>query len=259
MALDEKRLLVKAARLYYEQHMTQAEISERLRLSRQRVQRILSQAREEGIVNIAIRPIMGIFHELEKALEKHFALAEALVVEASGPDNQNTIAREVGGGAAEYLMRLIRPNDKIVISWGNSLLGMVNALAAKPRALADSGIPTQVFTGQSWSGGRRALSVLSPSCSPRPPSRRAKRQEMRSTPIPTFLIRWILRGRPTSPSLASDRPIVIPSQYRTCGAFFHRMLCPICSREERSDPLISATLISRAVSFHPRSTKGPLA
>jgi DNA-binding transcriptional regulator LsrR (DeoR family) len=133
MALDEKRLLVKAARLYYEQDMTQLEISQRLRLSRQKIQRILSQAREEGIVNIAIRPIMGIFHELEKSLEKRFGLSEALVVEASGPENQNTIAREVGGGAAEYLTRLIRPNDKIVISWGNSLLGMVNALAAKPR------------------------------------------------------------------------------------------------------------------------------
>lgn len=130
---DHNRLLVKAARLYYEEDMTQAEISEQLRLSRQKVQRILNQAREDGVVSIAVHPIMGIFDELERALETRFGISEVLVVETSGPNNQNTIAREVGAGAAEYLMRVLRPNDKIVISWGNSLLGMVSALASKTR------------------------------------------------------------------------------------------------------------------------------
>src|ERR1700728_4796869 len=127
---DHNRLLVKAARLYYEQDMTQAQISEKLRLSRQKVQRILDQAREDGIVSIAIHPIMGTFDDLERALESRFGLSEALVVEASSPNSQNTIAREVGAGAAEYLLRVFRPADKIVMSWGNSLLGMVNALAS---------------------------------------------------------------------------------------------------------------------------------
>jgi DNA-binding transcriptional regulator LsrR (DeoR family) len=133
MDYDHKRLLVKAARLYYEEDMTQAEISQHLQLSRQKVQRILDQAREDGIVSIAIHPIMGSFDERERALESGFGLSEVLIVETSGPNNQNTIARELGAGAAEYLMRLLRPNDKIVISWGNSLLGMVNALASKSR------------------------------------------------------------------------------------------------------------------------------
>ncbi len=31
-------------------------------------------------------------------------------------------------GAADYLMRVVQPGDSIVISWGGSLLGMVNAL-----------------------------------------------------------------------------------------------------------------------------------
>jgi len=130
---DHKRLLVKTARLYYEQDMTQAEISQYLRLSRQKVQRMLDEAREEGIVNISIHPIMGIFYDLEKALEKRYGLSEVLVVETTGPDNQDTIAREVGAGGAEYLSRLVRPNDKIVISSGNSLLGMVNALSSRVR------------------------------------------------------------------------------------------------------------------------------
>src|SRR6202000_383301 len=124
MDFDRARLLAKVARLYYEHDMTQEEISSRLRLSRQKVQRLLSNAREEGIVNIAIHPIMGTFSELERALEASFGLSEALVIETSSPENQNTIAREVGAGAAEYMARTLRPKDKVVLSWGNSLLGM---------------------------------------------------------------------------------------------------------------------------------------
>lgn len=131
MDYDHKRLLIKAARLYYEQDMTQAEIADQLRLSRQKTQRILEQAREDGVVSITIHPIMEIFSDLEQALEERFGLSEALIVETSNPDNQHTIAREVGAGAAEYLTRILRSNDKIVLSWGNAMLGMVNALSSK--------------------------------------------------------------------------------------------------------------------------------
>ena len=133
-ALDHNRLLVKVARLYYEQDLTQGEIAGRLRISRQKAQRLISQGRAEGIVQIAINPIMGIHSELEEQLEVRFGLREAVVVETSGYNDQPTVTREVGAGAAEYLMRILRPHDKIVISWGSSLLGMVNALSFGARA-----------------------------------------------------------------------------------------------------------------------------
>lgn len=135
MDFDRARLLAKVARLYYEHEMTQAEISKRLRLSRQKVQRLLSSAREEGIVNIAIHPIMGTFSELERDLEASFGLSEALVIETSSSESQSTIAREVGAGAAEYMARMLRPKDKVVLSWGNAMSGMVNALVSRARPL----------------------------------------------------------------------------------------------------------------------------
>jgi len=131
-SIEYNRLLVKIARLYYEQDMTQAQIGERLRLSRQKVQRLLGQARDEGVVQISIRPIMGTFSDIEKAIEGHFNLREAIVVETTAYEDQPTVAREVGAGAAEYLIRILQPHDKIVISWGGSLLGMVNALFSDP-------------------------------------------------------------------------------------------------------------------------------
>lgn len=133
MNIDRRRLLVKVARLYYEEDLTQEKISARLRMSRQKVQRYLDQARKEGVVRIAITPVTGIFSDLEKSLEASFGLIEALVVETLGYGNQTAIAREVGAAAAEYLIRVIRPEDRIVMSWGNSLLGMVNALSSDTR------------------------------------------------------------------------------------------------------------------------------
>jgi DNA-binding transcriptional regulator LsrR (DeoR family) len=132
-ALDNNRLLVKVARLYYEEELTQSEIAARLRISRQKAQRLITQARAEGIVQIAINPIMGIYSELEKGLEKRFGLREAVVVETTAYEDQPIVARELGAAAAEYLLRVLRPHDKIVISWGGSLLGMVNTLSFSAR------------------------------------------------------------------------------------------------------------------------------
>jgi DNA-binding transcriptional regulator LsrR (DeoR family) len=139
-SLDHRRLLVKAARLYYENGLNQSEIGERLGLSRQKVQRILKEALDQSVVQITIQPIIGVFSDLERGLEERFGLAEAIVVETTtsvNHESQATIAREVGAGAAEYLMRVIRPHDKIVISVGNSLLGMVNAMPYSPHLDAD--------------------------------------------------------------------------------------------------------------------------
>jgi DNA-binding transcriptional regulator LsrR (DeoR family) len=127
---DQERLLVKAARLYYEGELTQAEISQRLRLSRQKVQRLLQTARRTGIVQISIRPVMGIFDQEERQLEQVYNLREAIVVETSDYDDHDTVTREVGAAAAEYLLRVLQPNDTITISWGSSLLGMINTLYA---------------------------------------------------------------------------------------------------------------------------------
>jgi len=129
-SFDHQRLLVKTAQLYYEQELTQSEISGRLRLSRQKVQRLLREARDQGIVRISILPVMGAHTELEKSLEQRIGLHEAIVVETAAYDEQSVVTREIGAGAAEYLLRVLQPHDVVVISWGSSLLGMVEALQA---------------------------------------------------------------------------------------------------------------------------------
>jgi len=129
-AIERQRLLVKVARLYYEQELTQSQIGARLRLSRQKVQRLLREARDRDVVRISVRPVMGVYERLEQELESRFGLQEAIVVETSAYLDQPAVMSEVGVGAADYLARALRPGDVLVMSWGGSLLGMIEALQA---------------------------------------------------------------------------------------------------------------------------------
>ena len=48
-------LIVKVAKLYFEVGMSQAEIAQELDISRSYVSRLLTDAKEQGIVSIAVR------------------------------------------------------------------------------------------------------------------------------------------------------------------------------------------------------------
>src|SRR5687768_9498309 len=133
--VDQYRLLGRIARLYYEQDLTQLEISKRLRLSRQKVQRMIQQAKARGVVRISIAPLVGTFANLEEGLESRFNLREVVVVETTSPDDQQTISREIGTAAADYLLRVIKPDERVVISWGSTVKAMVDALSGQSQRI----------------------------------------------------------------------------------------------------------------------------
>lgn len=129
---DYLRLLTKIARLYYEQELNQQQIAKRIGLSRQKVQRLLKHAKDEGIVRIGITPVRGDYSDLELVLANDFDIREVVIVETVACEEQSIISKELGAAAAEYLLRVVRSHDRIVISWGSALLGMVDALFHLP-------------------------------------------------------------------------------------------------------------------------------
>ncbi len=124
------RLMVRVAQLYYRLHLTQAEIGERLGLSRFAIGRLLDRAVRDGIVQIEIVHPAARLVTLEDELVERFGLRGAVVVEAPPGDEPaaEQMAREaVARGAAEYLAS-IRPGGAIGVSWGRSMLELSNAL-----------------------------------------------------------------------------------------------------------------------------------
>ncbi len=121
-------LLIKVSKLYYEQNLTQQQIAERLRLSRPKVSRLIQQAHCEGIIQITVLSPAGSYADLEQQLEQKFGLQEVVITEIDPTATQETVSRQIGVAAADYLQRTIQDGDVIGIFWGVTLNSMINAL-----------------------------------------------------------------------------------------------------------------------------------
>ncbi len=131
---SQAELMTKVARLSAEQGMRQADIGRRLNLSQATVSRLLSRAREAGILRVQVVPPHGVHADAEDALQRRFDLDDVVVVGGALPAADQ--AADLGARAAEYLQATLGADGAIgVSSWSATLLGaaaaMGPALAAK--------------------------------------------------------------------------------------------------------------------------------
>lgn len=132
--VDELRLIVRIARMYYEWGMRQADIAEQLGLSQSTVSRLLERSKEEGIIRISITVIPGVYADLEEKLIKKFGLRDVIVVESLDDRDEKLIHKDLGSAAAYYLESVIHQREVIGISsWSSTLLNMVDAMHPVPR------------------------------------------------------------------------------------------------------------------------------
>lgn len=123
--LRETELLVKVARLYFEDRASQQEIAERVGVSRSNVSRMLASARDRGIVEVRINDPAGRDVELEQQLREVFGLVDARV-SAGGPPS--TALQRVGSLAATWLVTAVRDAETLGLSWGTTLQAVLAEL-----------------------------------------------------------------------------------------------------------------------------------
>lgn len=126
--VDQRRLMAKVARMYYNSSLRQVEIANRLRISQTKVSRLLQQAEEHGIVQTIVVPLLGLNADIEEALERRYPVAETYVVDAVA-DDEVELTRELGEATASILANL--PVDVPVVginSWSRTLRHMIAAL-----------------------------------------------------------------------------------------------------------------------------------
>ncbi len=125
--MDDRQLLVRIARLYYEQKKTHAEIGDLIHVSRFTVSRLLQRAQELGIVEIKIHDQWEESELLAEQLCAEFSLKEAIVLIRR--ERSDTELREgLGYLAANYLDRHLQPGWTLGISWGRTLDSLVAML-----------------------------------------------------------------------------------------------------------------------------------
>lgn len=119
--MEHQELMVRAAWLYHVEGLTQQQIAERMNVTRRRVNEILSEALEAGVVRISFNSTLAESVELEAKLRKRFGLKDAVVVPT--PGDPALLHSVLGRGAAVFLGRLIQTQKpaSIGVGWGSTL------------------------------------------------------------------------------------------------------------------------------------------
>lgn len=126
---NTNQLMAQASWLYYNGGFNQEETAKRLGLTRARVNKLLSQARESGLVSISIdERDLGLMVE-EEAIRQAFGLDFCIATPPLGLTNQAGDAMEaiafnmVGAAAAQVLREhlMAKPDAVIGTGWGRTL------------------------------------------------------------------------------------------------------------------------------------------
>jgi lsr operon transcriptional repressor len=121
MPNDDDQTQVRVAWLYYMEGLTQAEVADRLKITRLRVNRLLVEARANGLVNISLNSSLAGCIRLEQALVKECRLKDAVIVPT--PQHLDLVAPMIGRAAGEYLSRLLETKQLrgFGVGWGATL------------------------------------------------------------------------------------------------------------------------------------------
>lgn len=127
---ERKEMLAYVAEKYYQENLRQTDIAEMIGVTRSAVSRMLSEAREKGIVEILIHHPLQFNHGLEDKLEQQLQLKQAVVLELNNnPDYQN-LRKRLGEAAARLMADLIKPGDQVGVAWGTTVQATIEEFDA---------------------------------------------------------------------------------------------------------------------------------
>lgn len=125
------------ATMYYCNNMTQQEIADRYDISRSKVSRLLTEARQKNIVRISIADTHEGMDAFRKRFCDLFGLEDLLIVPtpiAGYKDDLRGFAQE----AAPFFQNMFKPGDSIGVAWGRTLFELTANM--QQRAVADTSI-----------------------------------------------------------------------------------------------------------------------
>ena len=124
---ENMRQMARVLTLYYEEGHLQSQIASELGLSSAKVNRLIKQGREMGLVEITIRTPLQPLFDLETQI-KEFADIDEVVVAPTVSDNPDLVLQNVGSAAADHLLKKLKDGDTICITGGKGLSAVVEGL-----------------------------------------------------------------------------------------------------------------------------------
>ncbi|MEP6844008.1 MAG: sugar-binding domain-containing protein [Pseudolysinimonas sp.] len=120
-----------AARLYYQQDLTMEAIAQELGVSRSSVSRLLSFARDTGLVDITVRSPREMPSQIERELHRRYSVVAHVV---PMPDVTNDVDRRerVALYTARIIGQFFESNMTMGIAWGSTMSAISRHLIDKP-------------------------------------------------------------------------------------------------------------------------------
>jgi DNA-binding transcriptional regulator LsrR (DeoR family) len=136
---------------HFHEGQTQQQVAERVGLSRATINKVINDARRQGIVRISIDSPAAPCAELEARLRERFDLRDVVVVPS--PANEGDVRHIVGIATGEYVSKILKQEDILALGWGGTVYSAAQSLA--PRK--NSGISVV-----SLSGGLPRSAIINP-------------------------------------------------------------------------------------------------
>lgn len=126
-----RQLLADIATLYYKEKNTQQQIAKKVGYSRSAVSRMLTEAENEGVIEVSINYPLMRDSTLERRLKEKYHLEAAFVINVGQARDERTL-QLVGRAGALYMEQNLHDDMVLGIGWGTSLFELVNALPFLP-------------------------------------------------------------------------------------------------------------------------------
>jgi len=121
--------------LYYIKDLPENDIAQQMKISITTVSRLLKRAKEDKIIEFVIRDPYVECINLEENLKTAFGLRDVVIapsvtgVELAGERiDADSVKKLVAIEGARYLQRIIREDDVLGVTWGNTIYHMINYL-----------------------------------------------------------------------------------------------------------------------------------
>ena len=125
--MSRTELLADIAEKYFLDGLTQAEIAVQVGVTRSMISRMLTEARQKGIVKIQICRPLEVDRALGRALVEAYGLVDARAVLVGSEDPPARLGR-LGEAAARMLAPFLKPDSSLGLAWGTGVRTAVNAL-----------------------------------------------------------------------------------------------------------------------------------
>ncbi len=122
---------IRAARMYYYQHLTTAVIAKEMKVSRSTVSRLLSFARETGLVDIRIIEPTEMPDKLAQSLIERYGIENVHVVPVPEIASEADSLERVALYTANYLNTIFDSDMILGIAWGTTLTAVSKHLLRK--------------------------------------------------------------------------------------------------------------------------------